>query len=135
MAPCCAADERRFPWGNEWKEDTANCAATGLQHVVAVGLFPAGHSPYGLWDMSGNISEHCQDIFGPYRVSTEENPPGCADAPEAVVRGGSFASPPLDVRVTYRFGLPRDVQDEHVGFRCVAVPGMDIRPEGSYGPG
>ena len=116
------AGERFFPWGNAWQEGAANCAATGLQQVVPVGLFPSGHSPYALWDMAGNISEHCQDGFGPYPASGAANGIRLDYSHGHAVRGGSFASQPLDLRVTYRFGLSRDARDETVGFRCVSVP-------------
>jgi formylglycine-generating enzyme required for sulfatase activity len=122
--PISDTDERYFPWGNTWQDGTANCAATNLQHVVPVGLFPSSHSPYGLWDMAGNISEHCLDGFGPYQAADEADGIHVDYTHGSVVRGGSFASPPLDLRVTYRFGLSRDTQDEHVGFRCVAVSTM-----------
>jgi formylglycine-generating enzyme required for sulfatase activity len=120
--PCSDADEHPFPWGTEWLADAANSAATGIQHIVAVGLFPAGHSPYELWDMAGNISEHCLDAFGAYDADGHEVLPDPDYSYGSTVRGGSFASQPLDLRVTYRFGLNRDVQDEHVGFRCAGVP-------------
>jgi len=120
--PGIDADERAFPWGAEWLPDLSNSAETGLQHTVAVGLFPAGNSPYELWDMAGNISEHCLDAFGPYQPDTAKNQPSRKYPYGSSVRGGSFASQPLDLRVTYRFGIERHIQDEHVGFRCVGVP-------------
>jgi formylglycine-generating enzyme required for sulfatase activity len=117
-----ADTERRFPWGNAWSDGFANCASAGLGDVAAVGLFPAGHSrPYGLWDMAGNVGERCQDGFAPYASGSTEDPI-CTDYTYGhVVRGGSFASPPLDLRVTCRFGDARDHQDDRIGFRCVAV--------------
>ena len=122
-APVETAGEKIFPWGDDWDDALANCASTGLQDVVPVGLFPSGHSrPYGFWDMAGNTSERCRDGFAPY-VADDAGDPACSDfAHGHVVRGGSFDSPPLDLRVTYRFGAARDSQDERIGFRCAAMP-------------
>jgi formylglycine-generating enzyme required for sulfatase activity len=111
------ADEKRYPWGDEWGDELANSAAMELNDVVPVGLFPAGHSrPYGLWDMAGNVGERCEDPFGPYDRDGADYRYGHA------VRGGSFAAEPLDLRVSYRFGDSRESRDHQIGFRCVAVP-------------
>lgn len=123
-----APPDRRFPWGDDWKhdpreEDRANCRSTALGKVVPVGLFPAGHSrQYEVWDMAGNICERCRDGYGPYSDETAADP-FCADYRHGhIVRGGAFDSPPLNLRVSHRFGAPRESRDERTGFRCVAGP-------------
>jgi len=124
-----AADSsRRFPWGDDWKsnpleEDRANCRTTGIGKVVPVGLFPAGHShPFALWDMSGNVCELCRDGYGPYSQEPRTNP-FCSDYRHGyVVRGGAFDMPPLNLRVSYRYGVPLGARDERTGFRCAAGP-------------
>jgi formylglycine-generating enzyme required for sulfatase activity len=50
-------DRRIYPWGDEFKVSNANSGRTGLGTTSAVGLFPAGASPCGAHDMSGNVWE------------------------------------------------------------------------------
>ena len=44
----------------------------------------------GLYDMTGNVSEWCNDWFAPYYLGTEPNPQGPATGQLRVVRGGSY---------------------------------------------
>ena len=46
------ANHLRYPWGNEWKPGLANDRGQGTS---AVDAFPAGCTPLGLFDMSGNV--------------------------------------------------------------------------------
>jgi formylglycine-generating enzyme required for sulfatase activity len=51
-----------YPWGTEWNPDNANTKYTGIG-LVSVGLYPAGASPVGALDMSGNVYEWCQNPY------------------------------------------------------------------------
>jgi formylglycine-generating enzyme required for sulfatase activity len=115
---------RRFPWGERWEDERANCLGSlGKAEIAPVGLFARGKSPVGAWDMAGNVAEHCLDGFAPYREENQHNPLIESYAYGHVVRGGAYNSPPLDLRVTYRFGEALDSQNPRIGFRCAAVPG------------
>src|SRR3569832_2134140 len=59
-----------YPWGNTWDGSKTN---TGEQRdadadvaVAPVGSYPADKSPYGVFDMAGNVSEWVQDWFQAY---------------------------------------------------------------------
>ncbi|HEX2619259.1 MAG TPA: SUMF1/EgtB/PvdO family nonheme iron enzyme, partial [Phototrophicaceae bacterium] len=86
-------DGRIYPWGNVYLPGYANIyeSATSdgtyfLNQTTAVGIYPAGQSPYGVFDMSGNIWEWClNDYSSPKTV----NP--AADQ-YRVLRGGSFSN-------------------------------------------
>jgi len=57
-------DGRIYPWGNEWDETKLNSAEAGPGDTTPVGQYsPAGDSPYGAADMSGNAWERCADWF------------------------------------------------------------------------
>jgi formylglycine-generating enzyme required for sulfatase activity len=113
----------------EWKafwvdgEGARIAQAKGLRGEVLtlpVGSFPAGASPYGLFDMAGNVSEWVQDWYEPYYYlrAPRENPQGPAGKLLKVVRGGSWLKPATSLRTTDRdYGFPDDHQSG-TGFRC-----------------
>ena len=101
-------DGRIFPWGDEPAPHRADYHDTEIGRISAVGCFPAGASPYGAEDMSGNVWEWCatpwQESYRDYR---DDNDPA-GDAPR-VLRGGAFFSDQRNVRCASRYGFSRSV--------------------------
>ena len=57
----------------------------------------------GLYDMSGNVQEWCNDFWGDYTAAAQTNPTGPASGVARVIRGGYWStSDPASCRVTYR---------------------------------
>ena len=50
-------DDRYFPWGDEYHEEHCNTLETGLKATTPVDRYHKGISPYGVYDMAGNIWE------------------------------------------------------------------------------
>jgi iron(II)-dependent oxidoreductase len=124
------------PWGLDWDDDRVNGETTGANDICAVGLFPRGRSPYGCFDMAGQVWEWCLTLWGedmarpsfayPWRDDGRE----ARDAPDAVrrvLRGGFFSSGPAKANVAYRGSLEAGGFWRGNGFRIVAAPSDPVR--------
>ncbi len=106
-------DGRRYPWGNEFDPVKAN--AGRRNGPAPVGSYPLGVSPYGLYDMAGNVWEWVADWYEPYPSSDYESP---FFGKYKVVRGGSWNHPYEDARTTSRDFAHPARRLLVVGFRC-----------------
>ena len=129
-------DGRIYPWGNEppdplranygkekWNNHTA---------LVPVGQLKDGKSPYGIYDLAGNVWEWVSDWYDQdyYTTSPPQNPKGPENGKYRVLRGGSWDLAPENLRSTRRdFNLPLSPSYEspsyrnfNSGFRCAKNP-------------
>lgn len=117
------ATERKqaYPWGDGTPEEQhANLFENKLWGVAPVGAYPAGESPLGCQQMIGDVWEWTSSDYVPY--------PGFAPqfdeyndkwfVNQKVLRGGSFATPRLHIRSTYRNFFHPDERWMISGFRC-----------------
>jgi len=59
-----APDRRRWPWGGEYVDDTfANFSQSGKCVPDPVTAYPKGRSPYGIYNMAGNVEEYVADWY------------------------------------------------------------------------
>lgn len=126
-------DGRAFPWGHAFDPLKANTPQYWLQKgrtgdTMPVGSLEAGKSPYGLYDMAGNVYEWTASWYLPY--------PGSAvlnihyGFRNKVVRGGSWYD-----CLTYGCGLSSpaynrsrfapEIRNSNFGFRCAQSHSSD----------
>jgi formylglycine-generating enzyme required for sulfatase activity/energy-coupling factor transporter ATP-binding protein EcfA2 len=112
-------DGRRYPWGNEFDKNLCNSYESKLRRTSPVGIYPCGNSPYGCFDMAGNVLEWCADWFDEkyYSKGPEKNPTGPKAGSHRVLRGGCWISVAGVCACAFRYrGLP-DFRDDDLGFR------------------
>ncbi len=87
------ADGRIFPWGDRWSPESLRWHGTHLptEDTAPVDWFESGSSPYGIYQMAGNVEEWCADWYQPHIY--ERYAAGVLTPPshgrERVIRGGN----------------------------------------------
>lgn len=118
-------DDRRFPWGNvepTHKHLNFNQRWQGEKTLMPVGSYEAGKSPYGVYDMAGNVWEWVADWYDAYyyEKSPARNPKGPATGTYKVLRSSGWeVETPLVRSVTRVMSDPLN-RNHSTGFRCAA---------------
>ena len=71
----------------------------------------------GLYDMSGNVFEWCNDRYGSYSSSSQTNPKGASSGSRRVFRGGSWSNIAWYCRVSYRRSCAPGYRYFNIGLR------------------
>ncbi|MEK9142142.1 MAG: SUMF1/EgtB/PvdO family nonheme iron enzyme, partial [Nitrospirota bacterium] len=121
-------DGRLYPWGNDPPDRLrANYGKeewNDHQALVPVGTLHDGQSPYGIYDMVGNVWEWTSDWYdkNAYKNSQTRNPKGAASGESKVLRGGSWLNDPRNLRSANRYVNKPTNRNFLIGFRCAKTP-------------
>ena len=69
----------------------------------------------GIYDMTGNVAEWCQDVYGPYASGSLKNPMGAKEGKKRVVRGDDYSAI-FNFRQP-RLGVSSENKSRYCGFR------------------
>ncbi|MBI5749312.1 MAG: SUMF1/EgtB/PvdO family nonheme iron enzyme [Nitrospinae bacterium] len=105
-----------YPWGNIFRNEIVNSEEAGFGRLTPVGSFEDGKSPYGIYDMAGNVKEWTDSE---YKDGNKQSP--FHGEGYKIIRGGSFKSGMEEVKATKRGYAPPVYTDIDVGFRCVKI--------------
>ena len=73
----------------------------------------------GIYDMTGNVWEWCQDWYGAYSSSSQVNPTGANSGSSRMIRGGCWISGARGCRSSYRYDCTPGYRRNGVGLRLV----------------
>lgn len=111
-----------YPWGNDWNPKVTNTGDDGAweEGIAPVGSYPDNKSPYGVYDMSGNVWEWVNDWYEPYPDSTFKSE--LFGQKMRVIRGGGggighYAISYFFRGATRQYSEP-EMESDDVGFRC-----------------
>jgi formylglycine-generating enzyme required for sulfatase activity len=105
----------RFPWDAPGKATQeiaeilrrANVSVSGLGCTTPVGMYPLGASPYGVWDMAGNVWEWQMNFYD-------------KDHDYMALRGSAWNDDEDFASLPYKSSSPPDNYGDAIGFRvCV----------------
>ena len=111
-----------YPWGNEFDAKKMNSGQGREEEdaVAPVGTYPTDRSPYGVYDMAGNVSEWTSDWYQPYPGADYRSP--LYGQTQKVVRGGSASTGHYQLSFFYRGALRGHMDpataSPDLGFRC-----------------
>jgi formylglycine-generating enzyme required for sulfatase activity len=126
-----AKTKRTYPWGETIDCTYANYFGKNggsdfcVGDTMPVGNYESGKSPYGLYDMAGNVWEWVNDWYSGtyYQSSPSSNPLGPDPGQYRVLRGGSWYDDLNGVRSADRYGnSPAYTSGDLFGFRCSRSP-------------
>ncbi|MEV4115968.1 SUMF1/EgtB/PvdO family nonheme iron enzyme [Nonomuraea sp. NPDC049695] len=100
-----------YPWGSQLTPAKCNVRESGLRHTTPVDRYHSGASPYGVYDLCGNVWEWLSTVSESGRYE---------------LKGSAFTSPFSRATPSNFNDASADMLDDDTGFRCV-TPAKTLR--------
>lgn len=114
------ADDRVWPWGKEPPSNHHANFGHRTKSTTPVGTYSEyGASPYGCFDMSGNVWEWTTGLYRSYPYSSERHPEDLEINAKRVLRGGSWNVGTNRTTVSFRKVWASDRCCDGHGFRPI----------------
>lgn len=114
-------DTRIYPWGDQADPTMMNIKESMRGGLALVGSYPQAASPFGVYDLAGNIWEWTSSLQKSYPYNADDGREARQPAPEAdrrrIMRGGCWGNPGHFARNTCRFRLHPERSTHLLGFR------------------
>jgi iron(II)-dependent oxidoreductase len=128
-------DGRINPWGNQMAGlSRANFGRSGLSGpvrdrperlmlyppIISVDKYENAVSPYGAYQMMGNVAEWVADWYDKdyYKTAPDRNPKGPEQGTQRAFRGGGWIDSTTTMRAAMRNGTDPTTKMNWLGFRC-----------------
>ncbi len=135
-----------------WQEEKDMAPDDGYMVSAPVASFKP--NAFGLYDMTGNVSEWCWDWYNPaaYReipainplqskpivskieMTATSNRRYIIESTGKVIRGGSWGNTPLECRSAARDATVAELKNTGIGFRIVLAPKVTVKASGKTPP-
>jgi formylglycine-generating enzyme required for sulfatase activity len=105
-------DGRLYPWGNHFDKQYCNTLTSKIGKPMPVMAYPNGASPYGVFDLCGNVSEWTLTVYDGSQNSERDL--------SRIIRGGAYDSGRMFLQVMNRSSQTPQSQNATIGFRICA---------------
>ena len=124
-----------YPWGNTFFTNYCNNgydgpwgsndgSKDGYIYTAPVGSYTSWNHAFGLYDISGNVCEWCQDWYDSnyYQISPVNNPQGPSTGSGRVLRDAAWGDDSDDLRCAHRFWGTPSHRGDYLGIRVARTP-------------
>ena len=105
-----------------WFRDNAYSVGSSSPDYGTHAVATKSPNELGLYDMSGNVGEWCQDWWNEYSNDAQTDPTGPASGATRLYRGGCYGNIARYCRVSIRRGMTPTISNQPLGLRLVLNP-------------